>query len=451
MTFPRTIRWRLQLWYGLLLAGLVTGFGLTAHRLERARALGRVDEELRRLLPVLVNSQHPDRLNRERRVLEVRPRDAALFDQPGDRSFYYMVWLKHGEPVTPSASAPAGVPMPRTGEPTLRTRGPWREAFLFPGPGDCVLAGTSLEPDLAALRSLGWALAGVGAAVVLIGLAVGAAVVRRALRPVDEIGAAAAQIAAGDLSRRIRTADTDGELGRLAGVLNSTFARLEAAFAQQSRFTADAAHELRTPVSVILTHAENGLAAPCAEPEHLEAFAAVERAARRMRGLIDPLLQLARLDAGQERLERVPCDLAALAADALALLQPMVASRGAALATSLEPAPCAGDPARLAQVVSNLVANALEHGDAGGPVRVSTGREAGVAVLRVWNAGPVIPGADLPRVFDRFHRGDSSRAGGAHSGLGLAIAKCITDAHAGTLTADSAPGQGTTFTLRLGS
>src|SRR5205085_11986008 len=121
---------------------------------------------------------------------------------------------------------------------------------------------------------------------------------RRAIRPIEQISATAARIAAGDLGQRISTGDTDSELGRLAGVLNSTFARLETAFAQQARFTADAAHELRTPVSVMLTQTQSALSRTRSEPEYREALAACQRAAQRMRKLTASLLELARLDAG---------------------------------------------------------------------------------------------------------------------------------------------------------
>src|SRR5205814_5464984 len=110
--------------------------------------------------------------------------------------------------------------------------------------------------------------------------------------------ATAVQIAAGDLSKRISAADTENELGRLAGVLNSTFARLESAFAEQKQFTSDAAHELRTPVSVVLTQTQTALTRERTAAEYRETLAACQRAAQRMRRLIESLLELARLDAG---------------------------------------------------------------------------------------------------------------------------------------------------------
>ena len=131
---------------------------------------------------------------------------------------------------------------------------------------------------------------------------------RAALRPIDDISAAAVKISAGDLSQRINVAEAESELGQLAAVLNSTFARLETAFAQQKQFAADAAHELRTPVSVILTQTQTALNREREAAEYKQTVEACQRAAQRMRKLIESLLALARLDAGQEVLKRLRFD-----------------------------------------------------------------------------------------------------------------------------------------------
>jgi two-component system OmpR family sensor kinase len=447
MKFFSSIRWRLQLWYGLLLVGVLVGFGVTAYRLESARLMRQVDDSLESLLPVLVAAQHPARDDRTVRVLTVSPRDAALFDRGGPDNVYYVVWLRHGEPVTFSASAPRDIPMPKAGEPTTRQRGDWRETFIFPGPGDCVLVGRSAGAVLAGQRQLAWWLGGVGGGVLVIGLAGGAWLVSRALRPVEAISAAAARIATGDLTQRIRTADSESELGQLAGVLNSTFARLDAAFTQQARFTADAAHELRTPVATILIHTQNGLADGCGNPAHREAFEATQRAAGRMRRLIESLLLLARWDAGQETLRRQDCDLAFVAAESIELVRPLAAARQLSIATEFAAAPCAGDPDRLGQVVANLLANAVTYNRPGGTIRVRTGTRDGGAWVEVADTGIGIAASDLSHVFERFYRADPARSG--QSGLGLAIALAVMRAHGGNLTVESQPGQGSVFTMNL--
>jgi two-component system OmpR family sensor kinase len=130
MKFFQSIRWRLQLWYGVLLVVVLSGFGITAYRLESSRQLRLIDEELQQRLPLLVASQRPSRVNRELREFSLSPRDAALFDQEGSRSFYYVVWLRHGEPVTYSARAPRDVPMPQAGDWPTRSRGDLRLSLI---------------------------------------------------------------------------------------------------------------------------------------------------------------------------------------------------------------------------------------------------------------------------------------------------------------------------------
>ena len=452
MNFFAAIRWRLQLWYGLLLFTVLCGFGIAVYQLENGRQARRLDEELQQRLPLLVESQHPVRAGEgQLRAFTISARNAALFDRGGDGSCYYVVWLHHSQtPVIYSATAPPDVPLPRAGAPTVRQRGQLREAFLFPGPNDCVLVGRSVAAETAGLRQLAWRLAGIGLAVLLLGLAMGAWLVARALRPIHEISVTAGKISTGDLTQRIPVENTGSELSQLAAVLNSTFARLDAAFAQQARFTADAAHELRTPVTVMLTHLQNGLASGCENPEHREAFEASQRAAQRMRRLIESLLELARLDSGQESLQRNSLDLAETVADVLKLLLPLAAGQVITIKSDLAATPCRADGDRLTLVITNLLTNAIHHNHRGGEVWVSTRLAGGMAILTVSDNGPGISVEHLPHIFDRFYRVDSARiAGQGRTGLGLAITKAIVQAHAGTIEVASEAGCGTTFTVRL--
>ena len=450
MKFLQSIRWRLQLWHGVLLVLVLSGFGITAYRLEIARQIRRIDEELQQRLPVLVDSQHPARGDRERRELTVSPADAVLFDRQGESPFYYVVWLRHGRPVNPSATAPPDVPEPQPGDPPTRLRGSLRETFLFPGPGDCVLVGRSIAGDLAGFRQFAWWLTGVGATVLLLGLAGGAWLVTRALRPIHDISSTAEKIATGDLTRRISTTDSESELGQLVGVLNSTFARLDAAFTQQARFTADAAHELRTPVTVMLTHTQNGLASECLNEEHREAFEACQRAAQRMRRLTESLLTLARLESGDATLARTSCDLGALVREAVELLQPLAREQNVRIETEPAPVRCVGHAEQLGQVVTNLVSNAICYNRPGGSVRVHVTAQPDAAVLSVSDTGQGIAADDLPHLFERFYRTDRARSSVAgRTGLGLAITRAIVDAHGGTITVHTVLGQGSTFTVSL--
>jgi heavy metal sensor kinase len=293
-------------------------------------------------------------------------------------------------------------------------------------------------------------LGAIGLGVIVSGLTIGWWLASRSLRPIADIGRAAQEIAAGDLSKRINALETESELGHLIAVLNSTFDRLETAFAQQQQFTSDAAHELRTPVAAILTQVQSALNRERTPEEYRETLAACQRAAQRMKRLIESLLQLARFDSGQETLQRLPCDLAAIARDAVDLVRPLAEDRGVTIETQLAQAECAGDPERLNQVVANLLTNAVTYNKAGGRVQVTCHQTGSSVELTVGDTGEGIPSEDQPHVFKRFHRADKARSGAAgNSGLGLAICKSIVSAHGGTLTFTSERGQGTTFTLRL--
>lgn len=200
----------------------------------------------------------------------------------------------------------------------------------------------------------------------------------------------------------------------------------------------------------MLTHAQNGLASECQNEEHREAFEASQRAAQRMRRLIESLLELARLEAGQASLNHTPLNLAETVADCLQLVRPLSAARGITIQSDLTPGNCRGDSDRLALVVTNLLTNAIHHNRDGGEVAIGTRNENGAAILTVSDNGPGISAEHLPRIFDRFYRADAARpTAQGRSGLGLAIAKAIVEAHGGTIEVASEFGEGATFTVRL--
>jgi heavy metal sensor kinase len=268
------------------------------------------------------------------------------------------------------------------------------------------------------------------------------------LRPVVEISSAAAKISAGDLSQRINVAEAESELGQLAAVLNSTFARLDAAFAQQKQFASDAAHELRTPVAVVLTQTQTTLNRERTAPEYRETVEACQRAAQRMRKLIGALLELARLDAGQEQMKRMKFDLSRTARDCVELIRLLADERGVKIASELPPLEITGDSERIAQVITNLLTNAIQYNNPDGEVRITTQAQTGSAILTVRDTGAGIAAEDLPRVFERFYRADKSRSSG-NNGLGLAISKAIVEAHGGAIEVSSEENVGTIFTVRL--
>jgi heavy metal sensor kinase len=315
-------------------------------------------------------------------------------------------------------------------------------------PGYVILVGRYIAPELEALHYYLLKQLGLGALILSLGLSFGWSVTDRAIKPIENISATAVKISAGDLSQRINVAEAESELGQLVSVLNSTFARLETAFAQQQQFTSDAAHELRTPVSVMLTQTQTALNRERSAAEYRETLEACQRASQRMRKLIESLLELARLDAGQEQMKRLKFDLSQAARNCIELIRPLADERSIKIHCELSPLECVGDSERIAQVITNLLTNAIQYNQAGGEMRLLVQSQNGMTMLAVSNTGRGIPAEDLPHIFERFYRADQSRTSG-NTGLGLAISKAIVEAHGGTIEVSSKPNVGTTFTVRL--
>jgi two-component system, OmpR family, sensor kinase len=388
----------------------------------------------------------------ENAQLRLAPETARLF--PDDPSgFYYAGWTGHGKMIGRSTNGPADIPMPEDDVPGRsyhRTRGVFRETYHFTAQGDCVLAGISTAGAIAARRQFaGWLFAA-GGVVLLIGLGIGWIIIRRSFRPVEEISAAAKRIANGALSERVKVDDARNELGSLAAVLNSTFARLEAAISDEKTFTSDASHELRTPLTVMLTETQRALARERSSAEYRQTIEVCHETAQEMKRLTESLLELARLDAGEEVVAHAAIDLHAVAAAAVQAVRPLAEARQIKLAVFGGPAPARGDADRMKQVTVNLLQNAIRYNRDGGSIRVVTAAHETYAILTVSDTGIGIGPEDLPHIFKRFYRADKARSRTeGNSGLGLAICKSIIDSHQGSIEAESTPGAGSTFTVRI--
>jgi two-component system, OmpR family, sensor kinase len=279
--------------------------------------------------------------------------------------------------------------------------------------------------------------------------------VRLGLRPLDAIGQTASAIAAGDLSRRVERAEERTEVGRLGLALNAMLARIESSFRAQEaserrlrRFVADASHELRTPLSAVRAYAELYDRGAAERPDDLErSMRGISRESERMSLLVEDLLLLARLDDGRP-LERRPVRLDEVVGEAVETAQTVDPERSIEL--SVEQAVVVGDRDRLRQIVDNLLANVRAHTPPGTPASVSVTRRNGSAEIAVTDSGPGLDEEHLEHVFERFYRADPSRArtsGGV--GLGLSIVAAVAEAHGGTVSASSRPGEGTTFSIAL--
>jgi signal transduction histidine kinase len=286
------------------------------------------------------------------------------------------------------------------------------------------------------------------AALVFASTWLGWIVAGRVLRPVHAITAAARRASEENLGERIALAGPDDELKELADTFDAMLARLDAAFASQRRFVADASHELRTPLTVMRTAIDVTLAKPGRTPAQLEAMAVeVRHAADRAEALIEALLTLARSDRGTG--PREPLDVAALAEDALDAAAPAIRAHPVTVQTALEPAPAVGDPVLVERLVTNLIDNAVRHNVPGGWLQVATGTRAGMAFIDVANGGPLIPPELVPSLFEPFRR-LSDRAGSPDGmGLGLSIVRSVALAHRGHATARPRPAGGLEITVSL--
>ncbi|NVI93225.1 HAMP domain-containing histidine kinase [Actinomadura sp. BRA 177] len=333
------------------------------------------------------------------------------------------------------------------------------------GGGSVVVAGSLGVVNDTVRRLAGRVLLIDSAVLVLLGVA-GWFAVRGGLRPLRRIETTAAAIASGDLSSRVpELAAPRTELGRLAAALNGMLDRIEAGDAARAaseqrmrHFIADASHELRTPLFGIKGFTE--LYRMGGMPERADVDASmgrIEREAARLVELVEELLLLARLDeeGAAVPLHLTPMDLRTLAADALHDVRALDPGRPVTLTgpDGGPPggAPVLGDEARLRQVTSNLVGNAVAHTPPGTPVRIGVGTQDGLAVLEVHDEGPGMTQDQAEHAFDRFYRADEARgrARGGGAGLGLAIVDSLVRAHGGRVELRTTPDAGTTFRVLL--
>jgi signal transduction histidine kinase len=410
--WPQRVRTRLTLIYALLfLAGgsalLALTYGLMAASLPT----------------------YPSPFARSGRAVAVtKAKYAALCTKPKGRS----VVVKPGASPTPRHT-PQPVPVnPKVSK--------FCEAVYVAG----LRAGSADQRSRALDNLLLYSLAGLGLMTVASGGA-GWVISGRVLRPVRSITETARRASEQHLGERIGLTGARDELRELADTFDDMLERLDRAFAAQRRFVADASHELRTPLTVMRTAIDVTLAKPGRTPEQLEAMAIrVRRSVERAERMIEALLTLAVSDRG-ELTGAETFDLATAAEDAVDAAAGDVERLGLHLSTDLDTAITTGDPSLLDRMIGNLIDNAVRHNEAGGMVNVSSGVQDGTAFVRIMNSGPVVPEADVPGLFEPFHRGggrSAAKAGADGVGLGLAIARSIAAAHGAVVQAQPRPGGG---------
>src|SRR5438874_348907 len=233
-------------------------------------------------------------------------------------------------------------------------------------------------------------------------------------------------------------------------LVRKSTAPIERSMDQMRRFMADAAHELRTPITILRTRAEVALAQERETAQDAATFQAIEREAARVGGIVGDLLTLARADSGERPVAREPLYLDDLAAGAVDAVRALATSKGLTLEVgAFEEARITGDGALVRQLLLIVLDNAIKFTPAGGHVRLNVSVEDGRAAVVVSDTGIGIPADQLPHVFERFYRGDPARREADGTGLGLAIARWIADAHHARIDIRSAPGTGTRVTITL--
>lgn len=291
---------------------------------------------------------------------------------------------------------------------------------------------------------------------IAIALLVGYSITRRAFLPIEEIQQIAEEIGDGnDLSRRIPTNRAQGEIQQLADTFNHMFERLEQAFDRERQFTADASHELRTPLSVITAEAEYALLPDSTPLEQQEGLQVILKQAHKMSSLISQLLMLARADRGTQKLQLAPLDFSALVTITAENFAVQASRKQIQLHTQIQPdLRVLGDQSSLVRALLNLLENAVQYGRENGHIDLRLFAEKGTLYCSIQDDGIGIAPEHLEKIWQRFYRVDASRNtrpehAGSNSGLGLSLVKWIIEAHQGTISVKSTPGEGTTFTFCL--
>ena len=281
----------------------------------------------------------------------------------------------------------------------------------------------------------------------------GAFLAGRALSPIDRLTRVARRISAEDLSQRLNMRLPDDEVGRLANTFDEMIARLDESFRRQRQFTADASHELRTPLTAIKGQTEVALQRDRDADTYREVLGKVNGEVDRMIRLVGSLLTLARADARQIPVGRESLNLSAVVTDAVEQIRPAASEKAISLyIRANSDIQLKADQDLILQLMLNLLDNSVKYTPSGGAIEVTLRTAGAKAEVAVADTGPGITSEHLPHIFDRFYRVDKARTraeGGA--GLGLSISRWIAEAHGGTLRVESAPGQGSKFTLSIPS
>ena len=463
MINTRSIQFRLILWYGSLVTFVSLAFGAYIYRAvevglynDLARTLERRANQIATDILPRSDDTPPEAIaNQVRMVYAPETTDRFIRILRSDLSTFYVSDRPGGGSFDPNL-----VVMPKVGESRPRIEPvPGHAAMLIVtvpakvgGDNFLIQMGQSTADITAVLhRLVHTLLAGLSLVVVVVSTG-GYVLVRRSLRPVEQLRATAEKLTIGTVTQRLPVAETGDAIEHLGTTLNRMLDRLDAAYQQASRFSADASHELRTPLTVIRAELESIVRRDCSVPEPIRArVGSVLEETERLSAITESLFRLSRLDAGEAKMRDEAVELAHLVRSTVDQLQLLAEEKHIALGLRTEQdAAVRGDPDRLKQVVIDLLDNAIKYTPDSGRIAIRVFAAGDKAVLEIADTGIGIPADALPHVFERFYRTEGVRSRQLPgAGLGLAIVRSIVQAHGGAVDIASIEAKGTTVRVEL--
>lgn len=451
---------RLMLWYVAIFALGELVFGATMFFILRANLYDLVDDEVENQIDDLKNFLQAQRKDISAAELREEITKAYGIEHSGD---FLALYLDSGEPLYRSAFLQSHesvlIPFERVNRPIYRTRRVGEQPFRFIyqklTANDRVYVvemGAPADDAVDTLHEFRSYLLMFAPLLLVVAAGVGYWMSRKALAPVDELVQTARAVGGTNLGSRLPRLTTGDELQRLSDTLNQMLERIESAFLRVTEFTADASHELRTPVSLIRTEAELALRRSRGEAEYRESLQHILSEAERTTKLIEQLLELARADSGREILEMRPLNLPSELRSIFEGWKQVSTVREIRFTANIREGSMfiTGDETMLRRVIDILLDNAFKYTSPHGSVHVTLEQDAHNAVITVQDSGVGISEEDQRKIFERFYRVDKARSrsqGG--TGLGLAIAQWIVAQHRGTITVKSRPGEGAAFRVEL--